>query len=206
MLFRSNDDSLRHEINETFLINKFASEEEKLKLRPTENNNEALKYLLRDDNVEEFVGYSRLIDNYEYFKRRIVKENIDVVMKGLSKLMFVEISLDREKDDPQRIFESLNSTGLELTQADLIRNYILMGLKHNDQKKIYKDYWEIIEKNAREESSNTSRVSDFIRDYLTLENKKIPNKNKVYEEFKEKYPTSTVKNLEIGRASCRERV
>lgn len=191
-----NDDSLRHEINETFLINKFASEEEKLKLRPTENNNEALKYLLRDDNVEEFVGYSRLIDNYEYFKRRIVKENIDVVMKGLSKLMFVEISLDREKDDPQRIFESLNSTGLELTQADLIRNYILMGLKHNDQKKIYKDYWEIIEKNAREESSNTSRVSDFIRDYLTLENKKIPNKNKVYEEFKEKYPTSTVKNLE----------
>ena len=188
--------SLENEINETYLINKFSPEEEKLKLRPTENNAKALKFLLRDHQDEEFNGFSRLIDNYNYFKGRVVEENFEAVLTGLSKLMFVEVSLDREKDDPQRIFESLNSTGLELTQADLIRNYILMGLKRRDQNKIYQDYWEVIEKYAKDESSNKSRVSDFIRDYLTVENNKIPNKSKVYMEFKEKYPTTTVDELE----------
>ena len=110
--------------------------------------------------------------------------------------MFVEISLDREKDDPQRIFESLNSTGLELSQADLIRNYILMGLNRRDQNKIYQNYWEVIEKLAKDETLNVSRVSDYIRDYLTLENKKIPNKGKVYLEFKAKYPTASIDELD----------
>lgn len=191
-----NDVGLESEISETYLINKFAPEEEKLKLRPTENNDKALKYLLRSHSDEEYSDFSKLIDNFNYFKGRISEENYLVVLKGLSKLMFVEVSLDREKDDPQRIFESLNSTGLELTQADLIRNYILMGLNRRDQNKIYQNYWEVIEKLAKDESSNTSRVSDFIRDYLTLENKNIPNKGKVYLEFKAKYPTGTLEELE----------
>jgi hypothetical protein len=118
-------------------------------------------------------------------------------MNGLSKLMFVEVSLDREKDNPQRIFESLNSTGLELEQADLIRNYILMGLSRKDQNKIYQNYWEVIEKLAKDETSSVTKVSDFIRDYLTLENNNIPNKGKVYLAFKEKFPTSTLDELEI---------
>jgi uncharacterized protein with ParB-like and HNH nuclease domain len=190
------DEGLENEISETYLINKFASEEEKLKLRPTENNDKALKYLLRNDKDEEFSNFSKLIDNFNYFKGRITEENYQVVMTGLSKLMFVEISLDRDKDDPQRIFESLNSTGLELSQADLIRNYILMGLNRKDQNKIYQNYWEVIEKLAKDESLNFSRVSDFIRDYLTLINNNIPNKGKVYIEFKAKYPTSDLETLE----------
>jgi len=190
------DEELVNEIIETYLINKFAQEEEKLKLRPTDNNDNALKYLLRSDENEEYNVFSKLIDNFNYFKGRITEENYKVVLTGLSKLMFVEISLDREKDDPQRIFESINSTGLELSQADLIRNYILMGLNRRDQDKIYQNYWEIIEKLAKDETLNVSRVSDFIRDYLTLENKNIPNKGKVYLEFKSKYPTSTLENLE----------
>ena len=140
------DEGLVNEISETYLINKFASEAEKLKLRPTENNNKALKYLLRSDKNEEFKEFSKLIDNFNYFQGRITEENYQFVLDGLAKLMFVEISLDREKDDPQRIFESLNSTGLELSQADLIRNYILMGLNHKDRNTIYHDYWEVIEK------------------------------------------------------------
>ena len=189
------DEGLVEEISETYLINKFASEEEKLKLRPTENNDKALKYLLRCDESEEFQEFSKLIDNFNYFKERIIDENYHTVLEGLSKLMFVEISLDREKDDPQRIFESLNSTGLELSQADLIRNYILMGLNRKNQNIIYRDYWEIIEKLAKDEASNISKVSEFIRDYLTLENNKIPNKGKVYLEFKDKYPITTIDNL-----------
>jgi uncharacterized protein with ParB-like and HNH nuclease domain len=191
-----NNQGLESEISETYLINKFAPEEEKLKLRPTDNNDRALKYLLRSDENEEYSDFSKLIDNFNYFKGRISEDNYQTVLKGLSKLMFVEVSLDREKDDPQRIFESLNSTGLELAQADLIRNYILMGLNRKDQNKIYQNYWEVIEKLAKDETLNVSRVSDFIRDYLTLENKNIPNKGKVYLEFKAKYPTTTLEELE----------
>lgn len=197
------DEGLKSEISETYLINKFAPEEEKLKLRPTDNNDKALKFLLRENSGEEYTDFSKLIDNFNYFKGRISEENYQVVLKGLSKLMFVEVSLDREKDDPQRIFESLNSTGLELTQADLIRNYILMGLNRKDQNKIYQNYWEVIEKLAKDESSNASRVSDFIRDYLTLENKNIPNKGKVYLEFKEKYPTGNLEELEAVLSSLK---
>lgn len=190
------DKGLEEEINETYLTNKFASEEEKLKLRPTENNDKAIKYLLRSDSTEEFNGFSKVIINFDYFKSRITQENFELVRNGLSKLMFVEISLDRNNDNPQRIFESLNSTGLALSEADLIRNYILIGLKPKSQNKIYSNYWEIIEKLAKHESSNTSKVSDFIRDYLTLVNNKIPNKNKVYLEFKAKFPISDLEQLE----------
>lgn len=191
-----NNQDLVNEISETYLINKFSPDEEKLKLRPTENNDKALKYLLRSDVNEEYLEFSNLVDNFDYFKRRITKENHEVILNGLSKLMFVEVSLDREKDDPQRIFESLNSTGLALSQADLIRNYILMGLNRKDQTKIYQNYWEVIEKLAKDETLNVSRVSEFIRDYLTFENKNIPNKGKVYLEFKKKFPTTDLSELE----------
>jgi uncharacterized protein with ParB-like and HNH nuclease domain len=191
-------EDLVDEITETYLINKFAQDEEKLKLRPTDNNDKALKYLLRSDENEEYNDvFSRLIDNFNYFKGRITEENYEVVLTGLAKLMFVDIALDRKNDDPQRIFESINSTGLELSQADLIRNYILMRLNRTDQNNIYHNYWEVIEKLAKDETLTVSRVSDFIRDYLTLENKNIPNKGKVYLEFKSKYPTSTIQDLEI---------
>lgn len=191
-----NDDGLVNEISETYLINKFAKEEEKLKLRPTENNDKALKYLLRGDRNEEYNGFSKIIDNFNFFKSNISEENYNAVLTGLSKLMFVEISLDKGKDDPQRIFESLNSTGLELSQADLIRNYILIGLNRGNQDLIYQNYWEVIERLTKDETNNKSRVSDFIRDFLTLENNKIPNKGQVYLEFKAKYPTTSLEQLE----------
>jgi uncharacterized protein with ParB-like and HNH nuclease domain len=191
-----NNIQLVNRVQETYLINKFAKEEEKLKLRPTENNDEALKFLLRNNPDDEFREYSRLIENYNYLKNRIDPKNLDTVLKGLGKLVFVEISLERDKDDPQKIFESLNSTGLDLSQSDLIRNYILMGLKHKDQIEIYDNFWKLIELNATHEETNTNKVSDFIRDFLTFENREIPNKGKVYQEFKKKYPVTNNKNLE----------
>jgi uncharacterized protein with ParB-like and HNH nuclease domain len=185
---------LTEDVYEAYLVNK--REEEKLKLRPTENNDKVLRYLIEDSHKGEYNEYSRLIENYEYFAAKIMEENLEIVLKGLSKLMFVEISLERGKDDPQRIFESLNSTGLDLSQADLIRNYILMDLKHEEQKRFYEQYWRPIEQLATESQSNNSRVSDFIRDYLTLINKKIPNKQKVYQEFKTSYDFKNFEKLE----------
>lgn len=191
-----NDEALKQRINETYLINKFAQEEEKLKLKPTENNDKALKYLLRSDLHENYPEFSRLIENFTYFKTRITKDKLESVRAGLDKLMFVEISLERGNDDPQRIFESLNSTGLDLTQADLIRNYILMGLNRKHQFKVYQDYWQPIEQHATDERNNINQVSDFIRDFLTIQNREIPNKNKVYEEFKAKYPVKDFEEIE----------
>jgi uncharacterized protein with ParB-like and HNH nuclease domain len=177
------------EINETYLINKFVKEDSsKLKLKQTDINAKAFKFLLENSDPKEYGEFSKVIDNYSFFKRNITNENFETIVLGLSRLLFVEISLERGKDDPQRIFESLNSTGLELSQSDLIRNYILMGLDPKTQEKVFNQYWSPIEENAKDLTSNDSRVSDFIRDYLTLTNKKIPNKNRVYEEFKLKYP------------------
>lgn len=183
-------------IHKTYLINEFAPEAEKLKLKPTDNNKEALQHILNSEDGDEFKGYSRIIENFNFFKSHIDFENFETVQRGLTKLIFVDIALDRQKDNPQRIFESLNSTGLELSQSDLIRNYILMGLSRTNQEKIYKSYWDVIERNAKDEILNKSRVSDFIRDYLTLINKEIPNKGEVYVKFKAKYPTTTIDELE----------
>lgn len=190
------DPMLVNRIHKTYLINEFAPETEKLKLKPTENNKNALKHILNLEDEEEFKDYSKIIENFNYFKSNISRENFETIQRGLSKLIVVDIALDRQKDNPQRIFESLNSTGLELSQADLIRNYILMGLSRTNQEKIYKNYWEVIEQNAKDEKSNKSRVSDFIRDYLTLINREIPNKSDVYAKFKSQYPTTTVEELE----------
>lgn len=184
-------------IHETYLINKFAAEEEKLKLRPTENNDRAIKHLLSGDDDDAFDGgFSRIISNFRFFSGQINEDNIEAVLTGLNKLMFVEVSLERGKDDAQRIFESLNSTGLELSQADLIRNFILMGLSRKRQNDIYVKYWQKIELAAKELRTNQSRVSDFIRDYLTLKTKKIPNKSSVYAQFKERFPGLEYEALE----------
>ncbi len=192
-----NNQMLVNRIHKTYLINEFAPEEEKLKLKPTENNKDALRHILISNNEDEFKGYSRIIENFNHFKSAINTDNFERVQRGLSKLIFVDIALDRQKDNPQRIFESLNSTGLELSQADLIRNYILMGLSRTNQDKIYKNFGEVIEKNAKDDTLNKSRVSEFIRDYLTLKNKEIPNKGDVYVKFKAQYPTTTIDELEI---------
>ncbi len=176
-------------IHETYLINKFAAEEEKLKLRPTDNNDRAIRHLLAGEAADSFGGgFSRIISNFAFFAARLNADNVETVLTGLGKLMFVEVSLERGKDDAQRIFESLNSTGLELSQGDLIRNFILMGLSRRRQNDVYVRYWQQIEINARDLRTNQSRVSDFIRDYLTLKAKRIPNKSGVYADFKERFP------------------
>ena len=128
------------QIYKTYLINEFSSEPEKLKLKPTDNNKAALAQILDPDEARKIDGYSKLIENFQFFQNQINQNNVDIVMRGIRKLIFVDIALDRQKDNPQRIFESLNSTGLELSQADLIRNYILMGLPRKEQEETFKNF------------------------------------------------------------------
>ncbi|MGE5342031.1 MAG: DUF262 domain-containing protein [Candidatus Omnitrophota bacterium] len=194
---RIKDLKLGNRIEETYLINKFF-EKEKLKLRPTDNNDKDLKSLIYKDEDVKIEGISRVIQNYNYLAGEINQETIDQVIKGLDKLMFVEISLDRDKDNPQRIFESLNSTGLDLSQADLIRNYILMGLKKQEQTIIYEKFWFPIEAACSEDGINPNKVnlSEFFKHILTIETGVIPIKDKVYEAFKKKYPNPNTDEFE----------
>ncbi len=177
-----------------FIINQYVDNESyKLKLKQTDRNSLAYQAVL-SNRMDEFSEFSNVIENYNYFKSVINEFNFKTIIDGLERLIFVEISLERGKDDPQRIFESLNSTGLDLTQSDLIRNYILMDLPPKRQKHIFETIWSPIEDNARDKIKNKSLVSEFIRDYLTLRNKRIPRKNNVYAEFRALF---TDKNNEL---------
>lgn len=184
------DNDMQQEANmlyNKFIINQYVQQESsKLKLKQTDTNSLAFKAIM-NSTENEFGTYSNVIENFNYFKLAISKDSFNTILNGLKRLIFVEISLERGKDDPQRIFESLNSTGLDLSQSDLIRNYILMDLDHKNQSKVFEQVWSPIEENARDLLKQKSLVSDYIRDYLTLRNKKIPNKSKVYIEFKKLY-------------------
>ncbi|WP_053826543.1 DUF4268 domain-containing protein [Lascolabacillus massiliensis] len=168
-----------------FIINQYVEDESnKLKLKQTDRNSIAYKAIL-SGRLEDITEYSNVIENYNYFRDIINESNFKTIIDGLKRIIFVEVSLERGKDDPQRIFESLNSTGLDLTQSDLIRNYILMDLPAKRQEQVFKNIWSPIEDNARDSVKGTSLVSEFIRDYLTMRNKRIPRKNNVYLEFRE---------------------
>lgn len=170
-----------------FLTNQYVkNESSKLKLKQTDSNSLAFNAIM---NGNDYTPFSNVTENYNYFRSIIHDGNFELILRGLNRLIFVEISLERDKDDPQRIFESLNSTGLDLSQSDLIRNFILMDLPPKDQNRIFETIWNPIEENAKDFLKQSSLVSEYLRDYLTLRNKKIPNKDKVYAEFKSLYST-----------------
>ncbi|GAA8746875.1 hypothetical protein BTM112_13360 [Helicobacter pylori] len=126
------------------------------------------------------------MENFKLFGEWISKNTnqLETIFKGLDKLMVVEISLKRDKDNPQLIFESLNSTGKDLTQTDLIRNYILMGLEPKAQKIFYEKYWRAMEEEF-EQSKREDLFNKFVRHYLTIKTREIPNINKVYVALKD---------------------
>lgn len=105
------------------------------------------------------------------------------IYEAIGKLQIVNINLDRTSDEPQVIFESLNSTGKELSESDLIRNFVLMGLDNKQQKYIYKNIWRPMEQLFRYEKQ-TLLMDRFFRDYLTMKLARIPKLDKIYEEFK----------------------
>lgn len=182
-----------NKILKQFIVNEFAEENQRLKLKSSANNDSDLKALINEYYSEDDT-YSNIITNYKYFKQQISDDNVEIILRGISMLIFVEVSLDRMQDNAQRIFESMNSTGLDLSQADLIRNYILMNLSAKEQNDVYKKYWEYIEISTRIGDNN--KLSEFIRDFLTLKTKCITKEEDVYKTFKHKYPLQNMLQLE----------
>lgn len=162
-------------------------------------------------NVQDKETYIKLIDNtiftvnkpatniikcYEFFYERIedfIKQygQIDEIYAGIFKLSLVSISLDKDSDNPQMIFESMNSTGKDLSQTDLLRNYLLMDLTPEKQTRLYKTYWKPMEELFGEDiyKNDVNKFDYFIRDFLTLKGDTghICKINNVYENFKRYY-------------------
>jgi uncharacterized protein with ParB-like and HNH nuclease domain/predicted transport protein len=126
----------------------------------------------------------RLVDTYRLFVDQLRRTTLPLpsVLTGIEKLLIVDIALERDHDNPQLIFESLNSTGLDLSQADLIRNYVLMGLPSKEQAQIYSTSWYPLEQSFPADQQDL--FDRFMRDYLTMKTGQIPRIDRVYESFK----------------------
>lgn len=172
------DDRLIEKITKKHLVDEYQEDQRKIRLKPIKDDCKAFDALFGDES--DFVDGSNVTSNFRYFRDRILNENIDIddLYDAISRLQTIDIFLEKD-DDPQLIFESLNSTGLELEEGDKIRNFILMGLSSELQEKYYEAFWNKIEKNTH------FKVSDFFKDYLTLKLNRTVVIKDIYFTFKD---------------------
>jgi hypothetical protein len=167
------------QIYNTYIVNPYQRGDRNIKLRPIKNDRKAFEALLYE-NPDKYVADSNMTKNYLYFYE-VVKAcglTIEQLFASIRKLVIIDIRLQRE-DDAQLIFESLNSTGLDLSEADKIRNYLLMSMNSQDQERCYEAYWNKIEEYT------DYKPTMFIRDYMTIHTKTIPNIDDLYTDFKD---------------------
>lgn len=173
---------IEEEISEV-IFNRNCDEKYKLKLKPVKTDNEQL-LLLFNGNLDAMDRNSNVYKNYITFKNLIVKSvangfELSDILSGIKKLEVVEIVLDKSQgDEPQKIFESINSTGLDLSLADKIRNYLLMDDINQDQ--LYENYWSVIEGNV-----GYRNLEDFFMNFLNSKINKSVNKISAYRLFKD---------------------
>ena len=179
------DPYLYDTLTKKFLVDDINPHHRKLKLKPIEGDRSAYEKLFDSDGVYE--KNSNITQNYLFFYNEIPKcgVSVDDLYYAIQRLQIIDISLTMPEDDPQLVFESLNSTGLDLNEGDKIRNFILMGQTIVDQDYFYNSYWKKIEKDAGATvQSNSYDVSPFIRDYLSIQFRRIPSMKEIYPLFK----------------------
>lgn len=171
-------------IDNMLLKNEYEVGDERYKLLLTETDRDILMKLVDEKPIAEDTK-SKLLDNYHFFVGKIADRELAPaeIYESIGKLQIVNITLDRTVDDAQAIFESLNSTGKELSESDLIRNYVLMGLEPTEQTYVYEHLWRPMELLFVYETQG-SIMDRFFRDYLTMKLTRIPKQGRVYEEFK----------------------
>lgn len=178
------DEVKRKEIENRYLINSDKDGDKKFRLILSESDKDTLLSLIDKDRRKPSEPSLKIVENFKLFEEWIRKntDKLETIFKGLEKLMIVEIALEKRKDDPQLIFESMNSKGIELTQTDLIRNYIIMETEIEKQEGFYNQYWRAMEENFKQ---NKKLFDRFVRHYLTIKTREIPNLNKVYVTLKD---------------------
>lgn len=163
------------------------------RLKLTEDDDKTFQKVVNNCLDEDDIKFDKddsihIVENYEFFRNKINKDNVNDILEGFNNLLIINIKLKEGEDNPQLIFESLNATGLKLNQADLIRNFILMKFSPDEQEELYNKYWHVIEKNFEDKKgTNSDDAFDlFIRDYLTLENGEYPKLigDDIYIQFK----------------------
>lgn len=186
---KSKDANLPAKIRDSYLVLKDKHAAVKFKLKPVKNDNDAYRRLLCDDTPIES---STITANYRYFRERIAGGELDgdQIWDAIFRLQVMALDLEKQ-DDPQRIFESINSTGLELSEADKIRNVVLMHQPSHEQEDLYENYWNRIE-NAVE-----YRTDWFIRFYLVSKTGRTPRQDAVYEAFREYQKNAKASTREI---------
>lgn len=167
-----------------YLLNPEETGERHYKLLLSQTDKSTLTTIVSGDEQPEDHSI-RVMQNFTLFEELIAGCNGDLtaICNGLAKLVVVDIALNRDQDNPQLIFESMNSTGRELSQADLIRNFILMGLEPEIQTRLYEQFWRPMELAFGQEAYGT-HFDAFMRHYLTVKTGEIPRLNEVYEAFK----------------------
>lgn len=177
-------------IDNQFLLNSDEMGDDKYKLLLNAQDRETYIKLLEQTEFTVNTPSKRIMNCYEYFYQQIEKcsDDLNSIFLGILNLSLVAISLDKDKDNPQLIFESMNSTGKDLAQSDLLRNYLLMDLSTKEQNRLYTTYWKPME-DAFGQYAYLEKFDYFIRDFLTIKqnNGRICKVNDVYEQFKRYY-------------------
>ncbi len=185
------------QIDAYFLTNEHESGDRRYKVALRRHDDATLKALVDGKDPSEVENRSELVvDAYRFFRRQLSRPEADpgLIYRGVGRLNIVDVTLHRRIDDPQRVFESLNSTGVDLTQSDLIRNYLLMGLPEPEQTRMYDDYWSKVETVFREVGSSQDT---FLRDYITLRQGTTTQAraDRIYAEFREFWQPSEAQVL-----------
>ncbi len=178
------DEVKRKEIEDHYLINSDKDGDKKFRLILSDSDKDTLLYLIDKDKRKPSEPSLKIVENFKLFEEWVSKntDELETIFKGLEKLMIVEIALEKGKDDPQLIFESMNSKGMELAQTDLIRNYIVMETEIEKQEGFYNKYWRAMEEEFKQ---NKKWFDRFVRHYLTIKTREIPNISKVYVTLKD---------------------
>lgn len=166
-----------------FLTNPFANERIKYKLKPLVADDDVYQLIINEklENItnKNSTVYKNFVYIYKEIKILNKEYDLNQILTALNQLYVVCIPLS-EDDNAQKIFESINATGVKLTASDLIRNYLLMDMDSDLQEKYYKEYWMEIERLL---GSDAKKLESFFRLFLAAKNYNLPNKNSVYNEF-----------------------
>ncbi|GAB0001740.1 DUF262 and DUF1524 domain-containing protein [Helicobacter pylori] len=181
------DEVKRKDIENDYLINSDKDGDKKFRLILSESDKDTLLSLIDKDRRKPSEPSLKIVENFKLFEEWVSNtDKLETIFKGLEKLMIVKIALEKRKDEPQLIFESMNSKGMELAQTDLIRNYIIMETEVEKQEGFYNQYWRAMEEEFKQDKKWFDR---FVWHYLTIKTRKIPNINKninkVYVAFKD---------------------
>lgn len=171
-------------IRNRYLLNDDEEDERQFKLILSQGDKEALISVVRGIEPDER-SESRVDANYRLFRSKTADSSLDLeaVCRGLDKLVVVDVKLTRGIDNPQLVFEAMNSTGRKLSQADLIRNYVLMDMPTREQEALYTAYWRPME--LEFVGSHDSQFDEFVRHYLTIKTSELPRLSDIYDAFKD---------------------